>query len=96
MLITVTLNASSHNDLKHSTDTILYQLEQTRKKMNGGSSFKVSSTDPHNSDSMMQLMGRLKWWSLDREAPSPARKSFWSRMADELNGIFEEEGPKHG
>ncbi len=90
-LITVTVNAESYEGLKHATDTILYQLEQTRKKMNNGASFRISSTNAHDTSKMMALMGQLKWWSLDREAPLKPRKGFWGRLGDELSGILTED-----
>jgi len=89
-LITITLNSPSHSDLRNATDTILHELQQTRKKVNGGSSFRVSTTNPRNPSAMMELMGNLKWWSLDREKEPSPRRGFWQRLGDELNGIFEE------
>ncbi len=90
-LITITVNAESYEGLKHATDTILYQVEQTRRKMNNGASFRVSSTDAHDTSKMMALMGQLKWWSLDREKPAPARKGFWAKLGEELGSILNEE-----
>ena len=90
-LITITVNADSYEGLKHATDTILYQVEQTRRKMNNGASFRVSSTDAHDTSKMMALMGQLKWWSLDREKPPPARKGFWAKLGEELGSILNEE-----
>ena len=90
-LITITVNADSYEGLKHATDTILYQVEQTRRKMNNGASFRVSSTDAHDTSKMMALMGQLKWWSLDREKPMPVRKGFWAKLGEELGSILNEE-----
>ena len=89
-LITITIDAPSHNDMTQCSHVLMRAVNGARKQVNGGAKVKVATTDAGDPSAMMRVMGQLKWWSLGR-VKEEKKKGFWAKLGEELNSVLEVE-----
>jgi len=94
-IIIVTIKAHSRSSLKGSEALLKDAIEEARSHMNNGTSIKSWSVNGNDPREVEGLMGKLKWFSLDREHgpgqfDSPKRKGFWEWLGEQAKDVFNE------
>jgi hypothetical protein len=67
LLVTATVNASSHNDIQQTKMAILKALDGVKERINNGSEIKIGSCNAENTAELQMMMGQIKWFSLGKE-----------------------------
>jgi hypothetical protein len=95
-IITITIRAHSRSSLTGTHDIIKDAIDEAKLHLNNGTRIQVLETRADDPSQVEALMGKLKWFSLDREAApgqyqSPRKKGFWKKVAEEAKSIFNED-----